>query len=213
MERLQWRGRECRRITDTAAVKKGASTSRRSHAGFTAIELSVVLAIVALLVTLAAPSFARIIQGASVSSTVNAFLSDIRLARSEAVRRGGNVALCRSDDPEAASPVCSPGAGPAGAGWATGWLIFHDLDGNGERDASDPVLMVRRAPPVVDSISDGGASTVYRFTPLGRLFTGTGMTELSVGGDRVDPGLRRTICIFPTGTARMLPVGSDSCAG
>ena len=70
----------------------------KSH-GFTLLELMVVLAIVAILTMLAAPSFTRLIQSITMSSTVNTFLADMRYARSESIRRGGGVVMCRSDDP------------------------------------------------------------------------------------------------------------------
>jgi prepilin-type N-terminal cleavage/methylation domain-containing protein len=73
--------------------------------GFTLLELMVVLAIIAILVTLAAPSFTRLIQSTTVSSNVNNFLADMRYARSESTRRGGQVVMCRSDAPEAAPRV------------------------------------------------------------------------------------------------------------
>ena len=44
-----------------------------------------------------------------MSGNVNGFLADMRYARSESIRRGGGVTLCRSDAPEAAAPVCAPG--------------------------------------------------------------------------------------------------------
>lgn len=194
-------------------VHEGRPSCGGGSRGFTIVELMTVIAILAVVTTLALPSFARVIQGASVSSTVNAFLGDLRFARAEAVRRGGNVVLCRSDDPEAPSPACASGPGPASAGWATGWVVFHDLDRNGVRDASDPVLKVARPAPGIGSIADGGASTVYRFTPLGRLYTGIPTTELSFGGAAIRPEVRRTVCVFPTGTARVSSAPSGSCAG
>ena len=52
----------------------------------------------------------------------------MRYARSESIRRGGGVVMCRSDTPEAASPVGGTDASPGGKGWASGWIIFHSLD-------------------------------------------------------------------------------------
>jgi type IV fimbrial biogenesis protein FimT len=54
--------------------------------GFTLIELLVVLAIAAILVMLSAPSLSRMIKSNSMASGVNSFMSDLRFARSEAIR-------------------------------------------------------------------------------------------------------------------------------
>ena len=61
--------------------------------GFTLVELMVALQIVAILATLAAPSFFRLIVSTRMSGNVNAFLADMRYARSESIRRGGGVTL------------------------------------------------------------------------------------------------------------------------
>lgn len=170
-----------------------------------------VLTIAAVLIALVLPSFRRIVQGAVISSTVNSFLADVRFARSEALKRGGNVVLCRSADPEASSPTCTA-ATPAG-GWATGWIVFLDLNGNGSRDPADPVLKVRSAVSGLDTIDDGGAGGPYRFTALGRLLPGAAATELSFGGAKIDPDLRRSVCVLPSGAARLQANGAASCAG
>ena len=79
----------------------------KTFRGFTLLEIMVVLAIVAILATLAVPSFTRLIQSNTMSSNVNTFMADMRYARSESIRRGGGVVMCRSDAPEATLPVCN----------------------------------------------------------------------------------------------------------
>ena len=71
-----------------------SSTWSQAHPGakgFTAIELMVVVAILAVLTTLAAPSFHLIIERWRVRQTVEGLQSTLQYARSEAVRRGGGV--------------------------------------------------------------------------------------------------------------------------
>jgi type IV fimbrial biogenesis protein FimT len=99
---------------------------KRIQAGFTLIELMVVMAIAAILISLAAPSFARLIRSTSVASDVNTFLADLRFARNEAIKRGTVIVMCKSDDPEAATPSCS-----TGADWKSGWIIFADDNNSG----------------------------------------------------------------------------------
>ncbi|WP_167772924.1 GspH/FimT family pseudopilin [Ramlibacter humi] len=185
---------------------------RRSRAtrGFTIIELMTVMAIIAVVATVGLPSFQRMIQGAAVSGAVNSFLSDMRYARSEAMRRGGRVVLCRSSNAEAASPTCDNSSAPAG--WATGWVVFVDLDGNGVLDPADPILKIQPSASGLDLIDDGGASKVYRFTALGRLLPGAAAVQMSFGGAAIQPSLRRTVCVLPTGAARLQPNGMASCA-
>ena len=181
--------------------------------GFTLIELMVVLAIAAILVTLAAPSFSRMIKSNSMASGVNTFMSDLRYARSEAVRLGGGVVMCRSDYPEAASPACGSGTGTDSKGWISGWIIYQDLNTNGSVDANEPLLRVQARNKLIDSVLESGASssTKFRFTGTGRLADNGGATQLTFGGSDFDSDLKRVVCVSLGGRARIAGNGSTSC--
>ncbi len=181
--------------------------------GFTLIELLVVLAIAAVLVTLAVPSFSRLIKSNSMASGVNTFLSDLRFARSESIRLGGGVVLCRSDAPEAASPSCGAGTGPGGAGWVSGWIVFQDLNTNGSIDASEPILRVQAPVKSIDSILESGAasSTKFRFAATGRLLDATAASQLTFGGSAFTSDLKRVLCVSHGGRARISGDGSTTC--
>jgi type IV fimbrial biogenesis protein FimT len=181
--------------------------------GFTLIELLVVLVIAAVLVTLAAPSFRKLIESNSMSSGVNSFMSDLRYARSESIRRGGGVVMCRSDAPEATTPVCGSGTGPGGKGWVSGWIVFQDLNTNGDIDANEPILRVQAAFSSIDSILESGSSssTKFNFTATGRLHDSGSATGLTFGGSTFSSDLRRIVCVSLGGRARIAGDGSTSC--
>ncbi|MEI8169004.1 MAG: GspH/FimT family protein [Rhodoferax sp.] len=184
---------------------------RKQH-GFTLIELLVVIAIIAILAALAAPSFKTMIQSNTISNNVNSFLADMRFARSESIRKGGNVVLCRSDSPELADPNCGSGSGTGGRGWVTGWFIFHDLNGDGDKDANEPVLRVQGPIASIDTALEtgggGGSSTKFVFRATGRLKS-SGMTQIQFGGANFDSSNRRVLCISIGGRARIS--GDGSC--
>lgn len=87
----------------------------RRAAGFTLIEIMTAIVVLALLVTLAVPSF----NNASLSGKLTGFANDLvasaQLARSEAIKRNAAVTMCRSTD----------GATCAGSGgWDSGWILL-----------------------------------------------------------------------------------------
>jgi len=182
--------------------------------GFTLIELMVVIGIVAILTALAAPSFKNLIQSNTMSSAVNTFLADMRFARSEAIRRGGGVVMCRSDAPEATSPSCGSGSGPGSNGWVSGWFIFHDLDADGVRDSTDTVLRVQGPLTTLDSIVEtgGSSSTKFRFTATGRVQNLSSATEIQFGGNaKFSNDMQRIVCVSLGGRARVAGDGTSSC--
>jgi type IV fimbrial biogenesis protein FimT len=74
--------------------------------GFTLIELIVALLVLAVLISLAAPSFRTIIQNNRLATGTNGLVSALNLARSEAVKRGGTITVVA-----------------ASTNWNNGWTI------------------------------------------------------------------------------------------
>ncbi|WP_169717478.1 GspH/FimT family pseudopilin [Comamonas serinivorans] len=83
--------------------------------GFTAIELMVVIAIVAILAALALPSFAQLIRKWQMTQVENGLIDAIYLARSEAVKWGGSVRLAKIPN----TGTCSGTA----QDWSCGWQV------------------------------------------------------------------------------------------
>jgi len=90
----------------------------RTFNGFTGIELLVVLAIAAVMITLAMPSMTNLLQGMRTQGEANALAQDINLARSSALQTGLTTTLCSSRS----GTVCD---GVDGS-WQAGWLVFTD---------------------------------------------------------------------------------------
>ena len=127
-------------------MKQHKHTGRQT--GFTLIELMITMVIAAIVLTQAVPSFMATVQNNRLITYTNDLVTDINLARSEAVKRGSRVVLCRSADPSSNTPTCGGTANT----WTTGWLVYADANSSGTFDAGD--TLVRVGMPVA------GATTV-----------------------------------------------------
>lgn len=187
----------------------------RKLRGFTLIEVMVVIAIVAILAAVAAPSFKSMIQSSAITSNINSFLADSSFARSESIRRGGNVVLCRSDLPEAVPPACSTAAGVSGTGWSSGWIVFHDLNGDGLTNGTDRILRVQGPISAIDAIVEGSSTlTKLQFSAVGRLKSlpgGVTVLQLTFGGTNFATADKRLSCTNIGGRTRVAAKGSTSC--
>jgi type IV fimbrial biogenesis protein FimT len=117
------------------AEHKGLLRMRRSQ-GVTLIELIATISIIAILSSIAAPSFIGLRSDAERTTTVNDFLHALFLARSESIKRGQVVSICKSAD----GSTCAGN----GANWNDGWIVFanSDRDDLPVRDPEEPVLLV-----------------------------------------------------------------------
>lgn len=108
-----------------------------SSAGFTLVELIVVMAIIGILATIAIPSFRGFTDGSNVTAAVNDLVSAFNLARSEAVTRSTNVSVCKSANQTACVTT---------GNWDQGWIVFTDANADGTVNGTDAVLRVYAKP-------------------------------------------------------------------
>jgi type IV fimbrial biogenesis protein FimT len=89
--------------------------ARARQAGVTLIELLVVVSIAAILAAMAAPSFRSFINSTRQSSAAMQLVSDLNLARSEAIKRNAHILVCARN---AAGTDCV-----GSTNWQVGWLV------------------------------------------------------------------------------------------
>lgn len=102
--------------------------------GFSLIELIVTIAIAAIILTIGVPGFNSIVLNNKLSATVNHLVSDLHLARMEAIKRNDNVTICKR---KIEITDCN-----RESTWENGWIVFQDSNRNGIVDAGEEVIRV-----------------------------------------------------------------------
>ena len=104
------------------------TAARRQARGFTLLEVMVVVAIIAVLAAIAAPSFTPLIERWRVRDAAEGLQSTLYFARSEGIKRGGNVIVMKA----ANDGSCTNAT--AATQWGCGWRVFYDINNNNAQD-------------------------------------------------------------------------------
>ncbi|MCK5696676.1 MAG: GspH/FimT family protein [Gammaproteobacteria bacterium] len=160
------------------------------ESGFTLIELMISLAILAIIISQATPSFANMIHTQKANSEVNKFMSVIFLARSEAIKANKVATLCHSHDGLNCNGI-----------WSDGWILFIDNDSDGRKDAGETIIKSdTQKYDYQISLSAFGSRHYMRFTPLGLTLSQNGSFKLCPKNN--DHHYARVVIISKTGRAR-----------
>lgn len=136
------------------------ATKSRAVSGFTLIELIVAIAVLAIMIALAVPSFTSLINGNRLTANANELVASVQLAKMESLRRNLRVAVCESND----GATCTDGDE-----WGQ-WITIADSDRNGAYDqvlrvsVAEPSLQIRAA----DAISGNGNRIEFRADGMAR---------------------------------------------
>lgn len=120
---------------------------KRAYQGFTLLELIITIALLAILMGIAVPSFRAAIQNNRMTTQANDLVTAFQLARSEAIKRGRPVSICASDTSGGEDePEC-------GDDWTQGWMVFVDAENSAGVNAVNIVERIRVwAPPTGDTL-------------------------------------------------------------
>lgn len=125
----------------------------RPMKGFTLLEVMIVLAIVAILVGIAAPSLKGMMQSNNSSSASMSIQKSLLFARNHATTTLNNVTVCPL--------VVGSTSTSCGSDWTTGLDVFIDDNGDGILDADDMVLQTGKAISNSDTLNFGSDSITF----------------------------------------------------
>jgi type IV fimbrial biogenesis protein FimT len=119
------------------SCRRQFSRPKTDRQGFTMIELLIVVAVIGILASLAAPSFSELIKSQRMKSMATDLNASLSLARSEAVKRNTNVTL---------SPTTA-------GSWQDGWQIS---------DPGPPASVIQVHSAFTGVTATGPASVTYQ---------------------------------------------------
>src|SRR3990167_792726 len=160
---------------------------RSGGRGFSLVELMVALAVAAILLGIAIPSFDSFILKSRLSTYASDFSASARLARSEALKRNTPVTLCKSSD--GLSCVTS-------GGWEQGWIVLSGT------------TVIRRQQAVVAGYLLSSSVSSLTFQP-----NGFGSTQATVTVCRSSTlgGEEREVRVSATGRTAIKKTYTGSC--
>jgi type IV fimbrial biogenesis protein FimT len=104
----------------------------KSQAGFSLVELLIVLMIASLVAAIGGPVMSDTVKRNRVRAQADRIMTTLNLTRSEAVKRNVPVSICRSSN----GTSCT-------GNWTDGWIVFTNSDGDNIVDAGvDQVIRV-----------------------------------------------------------------------
>ncbi|MDP9933164.1 GspH/FimT family pseudopilin [Variovorax paradoxus] len=174
-------------------------------AGFTLIELMVTVAVAAVLLVVAVPSFVSFQRNSELTSATNSFVAAVNAARGEAMKRGMNAMVVPT----------------TGTDWSTGWTVFVDQDRSGGLNTGDTTVLQQPAfPSYLSATGQGTASE----TPAYIMFDASGYAKTKTAGfgaltmtiarsdvsDTAQTAQTRRIVIAKSGRARSCRPSTDT---
>ena len=132
--------------------------------GYTLLELLITISVMSIVMAITVPGAREAIEQNTLTRDINELIFALNFARSEAVKRGLTVTLCKSND--------GSSCGGTGVEWENGWVVFvnEDNDTPAVIDAGETILRISNGLDANRSLRGSGvAVSSVSFNATGEL--------------------------------------------
>lgn len=183
--------------------------------GLTLVELLTSLVVLGVLLIVAAPGFDTAVRRSEVVEEANRLLSDIQYARSEAIKRGSPVNLCRSGITATCTESdCACHTDTSEDEWHEGWLLYvsNNRDTDYDPDTGPLLRQSAAAEETIIITSDSNLDQWLSISPSGSLDElGPGYLAVCANGVSTEdvPGRLVTISLTGRPSISAIPPGGS----
>lgn len=176
---------------------KPMSRMLRLQQGITLVELVSTLGIASIVLSIAVPGMNSLTANNQITSAINNLVSNLHLARSEAIKQGNNIVLCPSSN----GTDCDDSFE-----WHQGLMVFTDKDKDKIRDDDEEVLRVQIPFSKRIIIKTSSGRKKLRYIPTGTSPGSNTTFKFCPQSDHTDP---RKVTLSNTGRPRVSRSSGD----
>jgi type IV fimbrial biogenesis protein FimT len=163
--------------------------TKRAAQGFTLVELMVTVSVLAIVLGFGVPGFQELILNNRITTQANEFVAALNFARSEAIKRGTRITVCKSSD----------GSNCSGSNnWDQGWLVFVDDNNNAAVDGGEQILKVYSSLRASTLSGNGNVASYVSYVS-------SGFTQLTSGAFQAGTF---TLCPDSSGSGRSIVINA-----
>ena len=187
------------------SCRRCAAASQASQRGFNLIEVMVVVALLGIALAIALPNMASMVRSNRSKGEIEALASSIRMAKTEAIKRGQTVVLCASAD----ALRCS-----GSNGWHSGWLVFEEGATEGQPADETAIIASEQAFKAGDSLLASANTALITFNRQGFAFglPSGGKVVFSLSTSPEDDNAKRCLVLDLSGNPVIERRGGPNCA-
>jgi type IV fimbrial biogenesis protein FimT len=173
-------------------------------AGFTILEVVMVMAIAAILLTIGVPSFRYVTTTNRMAAEVNGLVGDMQYARAEAIKEGQTVVACASTD----GVTCANSNA-----WQNGWIVCTSTLNVGACDTNVPYRVQKSFTALgsTDTLVADGNTTAVTFNREGFAVGLAGPVTVTLHNSNNVSSFTRCLQVSAVGILQVETVGQGNC--